>query len=166
MHTLENFVDVGADEEPAVFIDEVISKVKTEKWLNAAREYASRHTETQRQADRLVQEIVIRHDAIDETWILQKLPLVAPEVDHHQIGEHQTSVREDGEYAKVRILIRAVTDLNPDGTVELRWLVHRELRIHKRFWNSLRTSIIHAGDVGDCFLRDPETNEHIDQFIA
>jgi hypothetical protein len=69
MHTLENFVDVGADEEPAVFIDEVISKVKTEKWLNAAREYASRHTETQRQAERLVQEIVIGAAAVDETRI-------------------------------------------------------------------------------------------------
>jgi hypothetical protein len=165
MHKVKNFVNVGADEDPEVFIDEVIARIEEEEWLNSAREYAAKHTDTQRQADRLVQEIVIRHDPFEKPWVLEKMPLVEPEVDHQQIGEHRVEISDDGEYAKIRIQIRAVGELNPDGTVNLGWLIYKEMEVHKQFWDAFRGAIVYAGGVDDSLLKEKETDEHVDDLI-
>lgn len=166
MHTLQNFVDVGADEDPDVFIDEVIERLETEEWVNGARQYAARHTDTQAQADRLVQEIIARCDMWHRPWLLEKLPLVEPETDHQKIGQHKVVVSEDGDYVQMKVQIRAVLKLNEDGTVDLGWLVYKELELHKRFWDALRSAVLFSGDIGGKSLAEVEYERHVDEFIA
>ena len=166
MHTLKNFVDVGADEDPAVFIDEVVERLETEEWLNAARQYAARHTDTQRQADRLVQEVIIRCDMWDRPWLLTKMPLVKPETDHQKIGQHQVVISEDGDYVQIKIRIRVVSKLNKDGTVDLWWLVYKEMELHKRFWDAFRSVVLYSGDIGGSSLAEVEDEKHIGEFIS
>lgn len=165
MHKVKNFVNVIIDEDPDEFIDEIISRVENEGWINSAREYAARHTDTQRQADRLVQEIVIRYDPIDRPDILGKMPLVEPEVDHQQIGETQVAISKDGESITIKLKIRAVVDLNPDGTIVPRWLIYKEIEIHERFWDGLRRVMLYTGDIGDGNLAETETDQHVDDLI-
>lgn len=161
MHTLENFVDVGADEDPSVFIDEVVSKVKCKRWLNNAREYAAQHTDTQRQADRLVQEIVFRDDRINEPWIEKELPLVEPRTNHYEIGHHRHAVSEKENTFEITRKIRAVINLNPDGTIKLGWLIDERYEVPKGFWKSFRGAVIMAGDFND----EPFTGGDSDESI-
>lgn len=117
-----DFIDAATISEvtPERIHEEIWETVETRS-MPEVRSTALAHTETQAEADRLVQEILIEDDIDAPRHLLEHLPLISPEKDLGKIGETRMVVEETEDKLLLEKEEFTMIGLYEDGRVATQW---------------------------------------------